>query len=102
MLIIFSDLRYQSDLQTTINQSLKICNEKSVTINPSYFILTFIIGLIFVYSLPLLLSFIIIIIFKIMWVYSFVTKSTEQNCIRGFCHQIETIFSYQKDIIFSS
>lgn len=102
MLIIFSDLQYESDLQTTINQSLRICNEKSVMIEPGYFILTFIISLLFIYILPLLLSLIIIIILKIMWVYSFVTKCTERNCIRGFCYQIETIFSYEKDILFSS
>jgi len=96
------DLQYESDLHTTINQSLIICNEKSVMIKPWYFILIFIISLIFIYILPLILSLIIIIILKVMWVYSFVTKCTERNCIRGFCHQIETIFFYRKDIIFSS
>jgi len=88
---MFSDLQYESDLQTIINQSLKICNENSGrTINSMYFILIFIISLIFIYSLPLLLSLIIIIIIKIVWVYSFITTSTERNCIRGFCHQIES------------
>lgn len=101
--IIFSDLKIKTELEQILKYSRDICNEKSV-INPLIslwhyiFLLIFVI---FIFYQPLLptnfyISCIIIVIailfFKVMWIYSLVTKSIERNCVRGFCHQIETLF----------
>lgn len=107
--IIFSDLKYEIELQEIINVSLNICNEKSV-LNPLISIwhyIIFLISLIIIYYQPLPLSvylgehyiiiliFSLIIMFKIAWIYNKVTKSIEHNCVRGFCQQIGTLFHNQ-------
>lgn len=100
---ILSDLKIKTELQQIMNFSLDICNEKSV-INPLISLWHFVFLLIFVlfiYYQPLLptnlyISCIIIVItiicFKVMLIYSLVTKSIERNCVRGFRRQIETLF----------
>lgn len=107
-------MQYEMELRRILEISLNICNEKSVG-NPliyTWHYVFFLICIMFIYYQPLYLSiyiiehyiviiFILILIFKILWIYNFVVKSIDQNCLRGVCYQMETLFSYQKEI-FSS
>lgn len=103
----FSDLQHKIELQKLKNESLQICNENLVT-NQIWSIkhfTFFLIFLVFIYWQPILplrsyindhsiftTFFIMILLSIVVLIYNLVTKSIEQNCVRGFCQQIETIF----------
>lgn len=99
LLLLFSDYQIKNELQEVINTSLKVCNENSV-INPlvsfkfyTFFIIILLFTALFMNEYCSVSNIVIIIFFlKIIWIYSLVTKSIELNCVRGFCHQISTLF----------
>lgn len=107
-------MQNEMELRKILDISLRICNEKLVG-NPlisTWHYIFFLIFLMFIYYQPLALSlyisehyivtiFILILLFKILWVYNFVVKSIDQNCLRGVCYQMKTLFSYEKEIFLS-
>lgn len=100
--IIFSGFKFENEFRNVLNTSLNICNERAV-INPLisswYFVFVIICIILSVYLELVLYTNTIVIttlfIVFIMWIYNLVTKWTEQNCVRGFRHRIETLFYNQ-------
>lgn len=101
-MFIFSDLQYKTDLQNVINVSLHIFDTKTEKLF-SFWHIIFILSCMIVsciiskfldinkyYTFVIIL--IILLLFIITLIYNIITKSTEQNCVRGFYHQIETLF----------
>lgn len=94
-----TDLIFKNEFQTVLYTSLNICNEKAVT-NPlislwhSVFVIICLILSIYLQpvSYTNIIVLITLLIFFIIWVYNFAIKRIEQNCVRGFCHHIETLF----------
>ncbi|XP_022178547.1 putative neutral sphingomyelinase isoform X2 [Myzus persicae] len=95
-------LKFENEFRNVLNTSLNICNERAV-INPlisSWYLVFAIICIIFSIYLDLVLytdTIVITTLFIvfIMWIYNLVTKLTEQNCVLGFRHRIETLFYNQ-------
>lgn len=104
MFFLFLDLKYKTELQQIIFDSLTICNKPG---NPIFsfwqFVLLFFFLVLIYFQPPPLSSYInedyiiaiicvIILIFKTVLVYNLVTKSIEQNCVHGFRQQMKTLF----------
>ncbi|XP_015368885.1 PREDICTED: putative neutral sphingomyelinase isoform X1 [Diuraphis noxia] len=97
-----SSIKFEDEFKNVLITSLNICNEGNV-INPLISLWHFvfvIIFIVFMYIYPytyidIVSAITLLIIFLIMWIYNLVIKWTEQNCVRGFRHRIETFFSNQ-------
>jgi len=101
IIFILSGIKFENErFLNVLRTSLNLCNEGNV-INPiSYWYLVIVpLCIVFMYTntytYPYINIFIVAFIVFIMWIYNLVIKWTEQNCVRGFCHRIETLFSYQ-------
>lgn len=107
MFIIFLDLRYKTDLQNVLNISLDICNKKKEKVISLWHVFILILMISCYMIIPRFLDInayykYVIILIIIIGIYYTITKSTEQNCVRGFNHQIETLFLDHDNICISS
>ncbi|VVC24585.1 Hypothetical protein CINCED_3A018926 [Cinara cedri] len=103
-----NDSQYKTDLQTILNVSLDICNKKRENLIPLRLVFLFFLMIIICYQISMYLGIneyymcaIVLIIFIIIIVYNSITISTEENCVRGFYHEIETLFFDDKSILIS-